>query len=118
MVRANDLIRRRRRGIVRSPALRKPAFIWLKDISIGFRSGEYLGRWRSVAPRASIASRTPAALCAGRLSIITMSFRLRVGARQRSTKAKNLFPFIAPSIVHDAVMPFWRRAATKVIVFQ
>jgi hypothetical protein len=36
-VRANDLIRRRRRGIVRSPALRRPAFIWLKDISIGFQ---------------------------------------------------------------------------------
>src|ERR1700760_757038 len=63
MVRANDLIRRRRPGIVRSPALRRPAFIWLKDISIGFRSGEYLGRNRSVAPRASMACRTPAALC-------------------------------------------------------
>lgn len=36
---------------------------------------------RSVAPRTSIASRTPAALWAGRLSIMTMSLRLSVGQR-------------------------------------
>jgi hypothetical protein len=29
-----------------------------------------------------------------------------------------LFPVIAPSIVHGAIMPIWLRAATKVIVFQ
>ena len=40
---------------------------------------------KSVAPRASMASRTPAALCAGRLSITTRSLRLSVGARHCST---------------------------------
>ena len=61
-VRANVPIRQRGRGIVRSAALRRSALSLLKDISIGFRSGEYLGRQRSVAPRASIASRAPTAL--------------------------------------------------------
>src|SRR5215467_62688 len=53
----------------------------------------------------------PAALCAGRLSIMTISLRLRVGAR-------NLAPFIEPSTVHGARMPLRRSAATKVMVFQ
>ena len=43
-VAAKRPIRRRRRGIVRSAAWRRSALSLLKDISIGFRSGEYLGR--------------------------------------------------------------------------
>src|SRR5215467_6214743 len=53
----------------------------------------------------------PAALCAGRLSIMTISLRLRVGAR-------NLAPFLPPSTLHDALLPLRRSAATKVLVFQ
>src|SRR5215813_5875003 len=60
----------------------------------------------------------PAALCAGRLSITTISLRLRVGARHCLTYARNLAPFIEPSTVHGARMPLRRSAATKVMVFQ
>ena len=41
-------IRRRKRGIVRSAALRRSALSLLNGISIGFRSGEYLGPVSSV----------------------------------------------------------------------
>jgi hypothetical protein len=44
--------------------------------------------------------------------------RLSVGARHCSTYARNFFPVIAPSMVCDALMPYRRSAATKVIVFQ
>ena len=37
-------MRRRRRGIVRSAALRRDAFSLLNGISMGLRSGEYLGQ--------------------------------------------------------------------------
>src|SRR5215469_12962767 len=60
----------------------------------------------------------PGALCAARLSITTLSLRLRVGARQFLTYARNLAPFIEPSTVHGALMPLRRSAATKVMVFQ
>src|SRR6516165_2540938 len=60
----------------------------------------------------------PGALCAARLSITTLSLRLRVGARQFLTYARNLAPFIAPSVVHGARIPLRRSAATKVMVFQ
>ena len=38
-------MRRRRRGIVRSAALRRDAFSLLNGISMGLRSGEYWGRY-------------------------------------------------------------------------
>jgi hypothetical protein len=49
-------ILRERRGMVRSAAFRRCALSLLKACSIGLRSGEYLGRQRSVAPAASITS--------------------------------------------------------------
>ena len=79
-VTGDRVMRRRRRGIVRSAALRRSAFSWLNDISIGFKSGEYFGGWREAGARASIAARTPATLCAGRLSMATIFLRLSVGA--------------------------------------
>src|SRR6266436_7231590 len=48
----------------------------------------------------------------------TMSLRLSAGARDCSTYARNVFPLIEPSITHGAVIPFRRRPATKVRVFQ
>ncbi len=57
-------------------------------------------------------------LCAGRRSIITMSLRLRVGARHDVTYAKNVLPFMARSTTNGAVSPVRRRAPTNVIVFQ
>src|SRR5262249_29340604 len=65
-----------------------------------------------------IALGSPAALCAGRLSITTISLRLSMGARHCWTYAKNLLPLIEPSTVHGARIPLRRSAATKVIVFQ
>lgn len=50
--------------------------------------------------------------------MMTMSLRLSVGARYCSTYAKNTSPVIEPSSTKGAVIPLWRRAATKVIVFQ
>src|SRR5882724_7329642 len=50
--------------------------------------------------------------------MMTMSLRLSVGARHCSTYARNISPVIGPSIMKGAVIPLWRRAATKVMVFQ
>ena len=41
---ANPAMRRRRRGIVRSAALRRDAFSLLNGISMGLRSGRVLGQ--------------------------------------------------------------------------
>src|ERR1700758_2938294 len=48
----------------------------------------------------------------------TMSLRLSAGARDCSTYARDVFPLIEPSITHGAIIPFRRRPATKVRVFQ
>src|SRR5947199_5104884 len=48
----------------------------------------------------------------------TMSLRLIAGTRDCSTYARNVFPFIEPSITHGAVLRVRRRPATKVRVFQ
>src|ERR1035437_4076498 len=50
--------------------------------------------------------------------MMTMSLRMSVGARHCSTYARNVSPVIAPSSTKGAVIPLWRRAATKVMVFQ
>jgi hypothetical protein len=85
---------------------------------MGLRSGEYCGRYRSVAPADSIASRTPGTLCDGRLSIMTISRRLSVGTRNCFTHSTKVSPFIAPSITKGATMRSWRSPATNVMVFQ
>ena len=48
---------------------------------IGFRSGEYFGRKKSLAPAARMARRTALALCEPRLSMMTMSPGWSVGTR-------------------------------------
>jgi hypothetical protein len=58
---------------VRSAALRSNAFRGWNTNSIGLRSGEYSGRYRSSAPRASIASSATATLWTETLSATTMS---------------------------------------------
>src|SRR5215813_10837545 len=73
MVGTNEPIRRHRPRTVRSETFRRKALNLLNGISIGLRSGEYCGRYCTVAPKASIASFTPGTLWAGRLSITTMS---------------------------------------------
>ena len=56
-----------------------------KACSIGLRSGEYGGRYQSLAPTARMARRTPADLWLPRLSITTMSPLRRAGASCCST---------------------------------
>src|SRR5262249_20677727 len=73
MVGTNEPIRRHRPRTVRSETFRRKALNLLNGISIGLRSGEYCGRYCTVAHKASIASFTPGTLWAGRLSITTMS---------------------------------------------
>ena len=41
-----------------------------------------------------------------------------VGARTRSTYVWKMTPFMGRSTTKGAVMPSWRRPATKVVVFQ
>jgi hypothetical protein len=53
--------------MVRSALARRSALSFEKAFSIGLKSGLYGGSKLSVAPACSIAPRTPAALCAGRL---------------------------------------------------
>jgi len=50
--------------------------------------------------------------------MMTMSLRMSVGTRHCSTYARNVSPVIDPSSTKGAVIPLWRRAATKVMVFQ
>ena len=74
---------------------------------------EYGGRKTKSACLASMASRTPLTLWAGRLSITTISPRLRVGARHCSTHALKIVPFMGRSISMDVSMRSWRSAALE-----
>src|SRR6516164_9070128 len=118
MVGTNEPIRRHRPRTVRSETFRRKALNLLNGISIGLRSGEYCGRYCTVAPTASITSFTPGTLWAGRLSITTMSLNLSIGARHCSQPSvvrnvattsdmpamrpydRNLLPSIGPSMTH------------------
>src|SRR5438874_9110401 len=62
--------------------------------------------------------RTDGFLCAGRLSITTMSPGDKVGSRHCRTYSTKIAPAIARSMRKGAVIASWRKAATKVIVFQ
>src|SRR5512145_1834391 len=70
------------------------------------------------APQASIAARTPGCLCAGRLSMTTMSPGLSVGTSMASTQARKAGPSMAPSMVIGASIPETRSPPTNVVVFQ
>src|ERR1019366_58829 len=61
---------------------------------------------------------TATPLWAGRLSMMTMSPRLSVGARHCSIQARKAALVIGPSTTKGAVILSWRSPATKVIVFQ
>jgi len=50
--------------------------------------------------------------------MITMSLRLSVGIKNCSTYARKVSPVIDPCSTKGAVTLSWRRAATKVMVFQ
>src|SRR5512134_3209835 len=69
------------------------------------------------APQASIAARTPGCLCAGRLSMTTMSPGLSVGTSMASTQARKAGPSMAPSMVIGASIPETRSPPTNVVVF-
>src|ERR1700704_2709499 len=62
--------------------------------------------------------RTAAFLCAGRLSMTTMSPGDKVGSRHCRTYSTKIAPVIARSMTNGAVIALWRKPATKVIVFQ
>jgi hypothetical protein len=62
-----------------------------------------LGRYRSLAATFSIASRMPAALWTGRLSI-TMLPDLRAGTKQGSTQTGKISQLVALSITAGAII--------------
>ena len=62
--------------------------------SIGFKSGEYGGRSRTLAPTASMASTTPLTLWLDRLSITTMSPAVNSRTRCCSTHALKTCPLV------------------------
>jgi hypothetical protein len=66
---------------VRALAARKNVLSLDQQGSIGEWSGEYGGRSINYAPAAAIVSRMPLTLCAPRLSMITMSPGISVGAK-------------------------------------
>ena len=70
---------------VRALAFRNRSLNFAKTCSIGLRAGEYLGRKTRRAPTSRIAWRTALPLCEPRLSRITTSPFLSVGARNCST---------------------------------
>lgn len=69
-----------RSSLVQTAAFLRNAFILEKAISIGLKSGLYGGRKRSFAPVASMTWRMVTGLWAGRLSVMTMSPGISVGA--------------------------------------
>jgi len=70
-----------RASAVRVAAFRSSALSLENSFSIGFKSGEYGGRYSSVAPAEVIASWTPLTLWLLRLSRMTTSPVFSAGAR-------------------------------------
>src|SRR3954471_21233532 len=103
---------------VRAAALRSRCLSLAKTCSIGFRSGEYFGRKKSLAPTERMSSRTALPLWLPRLSMMTMSPRFKVGSRTFSTLIVKLSPSIGPSRTQGASIRSQRNAARKVVVFQ
>jgi len=66
---------------VRAFRERSFCFTFPQQCSMGLKSGEYGGKYRSSAPAASMSSRTPGTLCALRLSMTTSCARARGGSR-------------------------------------
>ena len=69
---------------------------------MGLKSGEYGGKYSSLAPAAAMAWRTPATLCVDKLSMITKSSGCNTGTSPCLTQAKNNSPSMAPSNIHGA----------------
>ena len=69
-----------------------PCLTLLHRFSIGLRSGDYGGKYSSLAPAASMAVRTPATLWVARLSKMTPSSRCSLGTSPCFTQAKNSSP--------------------------
>jgi hypothetical protein len=105
-------------GLVRGSALLTNCFSFAKTCSIGFRSGPYPGRNIMLAPRASMASRTPETLWLPRLSAITISPGASVGPRNCSTQARKAAPLTGPSSTSGATIRSLRNPARNVVVFQ
>ena len=72
-------------GKVRGLRDRGQAFTLDQQFSLGFRSGEEVGRNRTYAPTASLASSISSSLWIELLSITTLSPRFRMGANHSST---------------------------------
>jgi hypothetical protein len=70
---------------VRAARVRSSPFTFDQIISIGLRSGEYGGRYNTLAPADSICRRMSGRLWAVRLSITTTSPGRSVGMSTRST---------------------------------
>ena len=103
--------------MVRSAALRRYALSLLKDISIGLRSGEYLGRYST---RANGLDRF---LHAGNLVGSEIVHHDDIAVVERGGQAlfevrEKDFSVHGPSITKGAVISSQRRPATKVRVFQ
>src|SRR5579863_2252772 len=62
--------------------------------------------------------RTAAFLCAGRLSMTTMSPGRKVGTRHCRRYSRKIAPVMARSMTKGAVIASWRKPARNVIVFQ
>lgn len=73
--------------------------------SIGFKSGEYGGRNRTLAPTVSMRSITACLLCDERLSMTTISPGLSAGQRTSRVYTSNTSPEVAPSMAMQAVDP-------------
>lgn len=98
--------------------LRRICLILLKTSSIGFRSGEYGGRYSNSAPADSINSRTRSPLWLDRLSITTTSPGRNSGTRTCSTNASKTSRLTEPSTTVEHRIPSSPSAAISVVVCQ
>src|SRR3954464_1244575 len=100
---------------VRSAAFRRSAFSLEKAFSIGLKSRDYGGRNNSLAPAASMASRTGWLLWLDRVSMTTMSPGASAGTRTCLTYSRKPSPLMEPSRSWVAVTPLSRSPATSVV---
>src|SRR5271165_2518547 len=103
-----------RASAVRALSERNTSLIFDQHFSMGFRSGEYGGKYNKLAPAASRLCRTAAALWALRLSMTTTWPGRRRGHNTCSTKAWKISPSVASSMVMVASSPDEVMAPNKV----
>jgi hypothetical protein len=107
-----------RASLLLALAVRKRCLSLDHAFSIGFRSGEYGGRYSKWAPASSMCCRIGGTLCEAKLSITTTSPGCSAGHNTCATKASKMSLSVASSMVMAATIPRTLMAPKMVRIFQ